>query len=111
MSEQPSSSHSAMENWREEKQAAYLYRLVAQREQDEEKTRLFLALAQAAETQAAIWARKLQEAGIPFPGELELTTRIRIVAWLIKVLGPRAIRPILAAMKVRGLSIYSPGMI
>ncbi|MFQ5487425.1 MAG: VIT1/CCC1 transporter family protein [Gammaproteobacteria bacterium] len=100
-----------LENWREEKQAAYLYRLVAQREQDEEKARLFLALAQAAETQAAIWARKLQEAGIPIPGQLELTPRIRIVAWLIKVFGPRAIRPILAAMKVRGLSIYSPGMI
>ncbi len=99
--------HAPLENWREEKQAAYLYRLVAQRERDPDKGRLFLALAQAAESQAAIWERKLREMGATVPDELELTPRIRIVAWLIEALGPRAIRPILAAMKVRGLSVYS----
>ncbi len=98
-----------LENWREEKQAAYLYRLVATRERDENKARLFRALAEAAEAQAAIWARQLEASGAAVPERLELTPRIRIVAWLIRVLGPRAIRPVLAAMKVRGLSVYSAG--
>ncbi|HHH35721.1 MAG TPA: hypothetical protein ENK48_02700 [Gammaproteobacteria bacterium] len=99
-----------LENWREEKQAAYLYRLVAEREQDRDKARLFLALADAADAQAQIWAGKLEELGAGTPERLELTPRIRIVAWLIRAFGPRAILPVLAAMKVRGLSVYtSPG--
>ncbi len=99
----------SLENWREEKQAAYLYLLVAEREQDEAKARLFRALARAAESQAEIWAREIEQAGGRVPERLELTPRIRIVAWLIRTFGPRAIRPVLAAMKVRGLSVYSGG--
>ncbi len=102
---------SYQENWNEEKQSAVLYRLVAAKEHDEEKSKMFIALARAAEEQACIWEKKIRVEGGTVPGENKLTIRTRIVSWLIKVLGPRAIRPVLAAMKVRGLSVYSAGML
>ncbi|HFQ91865.1 MAG TPA: hypothetical protein ENK29_03200 [Chromatiales bacterium] len=102
---------SNLENWQEEKQSAVLYRLVAAREPDEEKSRMFIALARAAEEQARLWEEKMREEGGTLPETFKLTPRTRIVAWLIKLLGPRTIRPVLAAMKVRGLSVYSSAML
>src|SRR5207247_9966236 len=57
-----------------------------------------------AEGQAAIWAKNAGLASVPaFVPDL----RTRIVAGLVRRYGPRAMRGILAAMKVRGLSVYS----
>ena len=102
---------SCLENWREEMQSAYFYRLVAAKETAAEKARMFAALADAAEAQAQIWAAQIRADGDPVPAVLTMNLRVRIVAWLIRILGPRAIRPVLAAMKVRGLSVYSAGMV
>ena len=102
---------SSLENWQEEKQSAYLYRLVAARETAPEKIRMFNALADAAEAQGRIWAAQIHANGGSVPASLTINLRVRLVAWLIRVLGPRAIRPVLAAMKVRGLSVYSAGMV
>lgn len=95
------------ENWAEEKRSAYLYRVMAEVEDDPAKISLFNALARAADTQAGLWADRMREDGEPPPGRLSLTARLRVVAWMIRRIGPRAIRPVLAAMKVRGLSVYS----
>lgn len=92
-----------IENWREEKQAAWIYAHIAARESDPDRRELFQSLQKAAEEQAAIWAQKLDAA----PPEFHPGTRARIVAWTLRVLGPRAIRPVLAATKVRGLSVYN----
>jgi len=96
-----------IENWIEEKQSAWLYRVMADNESDENLERMFTALANAAESQALLWQKKLQENNIVLPDEFRPAQRARFVAWLIRKLGPRAIKPILAAMKVRGLSVYS----
>jgi VIT1/CCC1 family predicted Fe2+/Mn2+ transporter len=40
------------------------------------------------------------------PGEFHPQLRSRLVAWLVRRLGPRALKPVLAAMKLRGLSAY-----
>src|SRR5213594_1763295 len=61
-------------------------------------------MAQSAEGQAAIWAKNAGLASVPaFVPDL----RTRLVAGLVRRYGPRAMRGILAAMKVRGLSVYS----
>ncbi len=102
---------SLIENWREEKQSAWLYRAVVEAEPDPTKKALFVALAAAAESQADIWQQRLRTEAGTVPGEFHPSQRARLVKRLIRILGPRAIRPVLAAMKVRGVSVYSDGRI
>lgn len=93
-------------SWREERQSAWLYRRLAQSETDREKQRLFLALADTAEVQAGIWAGQIMDQGREIP-TFKPSLRARAVAALATRLGPRRIRPVLSAMKVRGMSIYN----
>lgn len=96
----------ARDSWHEEMQSAWLYRVVAEVERDTHKSALFTALAAAAAEQARIWARQMSADGEGVPTEFVPTRRARLVASLLRRLGPRAIRPVLAAMKVRGISVY-----
>ena len=90
----------ALKSWHEELQSAWLYRIIASAESDPKIAAMFNALAGAAEAQGAIWARA-QTAALPL---FKPSVRARIVARLVRRVGPRAIKPILASMKVRGLS-------
>jgi VIT1/CCC1 family predicted Fe2+/Mn2+ transporter len=90
--------------WHYEKESAWLYLRVAAAEPDPRKSRLFLQLAAAAEEQAAKW---LSGSGHNPDRVFLPTLRARIVAQLIRRFGPRSLRPVLAAMKLRGLSLYS----
>jgi vacuolar iron transporter family protein len=92
----------ALTRWRSEKTAAYLSTAVAAAEPDPAKASLFREMAQAAEDQAGILARELSQTPVFTP-----SVRARLTAWLIHTLGPRAMRPILSASKVRGVSVYS----
>jgi len=97
---------SALDSWQEEKQSSWLYRLLANAEPDAGKRRLFEQLATAAESQAGIWLTQIKQQGGVEPA-FRLTRRARVVGFLITHLDPRLLRPVLAAMKVRGLSVYS----
>src|SRR6185369_5627916 len=93
----------AADSWYHEKESAWLYGVVAAAEADSRKRDLFLKLAAAAEEQAACWlATRPELKPVFFPA-----LRARVVARLVKRLGPRRLRPVLAAMKLRGLSVYS----
>ncbi len=91
-------------NWRFEKQSAYLYRILARKEKDPKRSHLFARLAEEAEKQAAIWEGQLT-AGIAKTVFIP-SFRTRFTGWLIGLTGPRAIKGILSAMKVRGMSVY-----
>src|SRR6266702_4724170 len=93
-----------VDNWYHEKESAWLYLQVAAAEADPRKSRLFLQLAATAEHQAAEW---ITASGQSPDRTFIPTVRARIVARLIRRFGPRSLRPVLAAMKLRGLSIYS----
>jgi VIT1/CCC1 family predicted Fe2+/Mn2+ transporter len=93
-------------SWREERQSAWLYRRLAESEPEPEKQKLFIALAETAEVQAGIWASQIRDGGREVP-EFHPSLRARAVAALAARLGPRRIRPVLSAMKVRGMSIYN----
>lgn len=101
------SGAAAREGWADEMRSAYLYRAVADAEQGTRRERLFRDLAGEAESQAAIWAEKARADGAAVPAPFAPDRRARLVAALVRRHGPRALRPILAAMKVRGLSVYS----
>ena len=92
---------SGLESWREEKQSAWLYRELAACEPDARIADLFRALGTAAERQSASWQ---PESGSLPP--FAPSARARIAVRLARVLGPRRVRPMLAALKVRGLSVY-----
>lgn len=92
-----------LERWTEEKTAAWLATAIAAVESDPRKKHLFAALAKAAEEQAAILAKDFPAS----PPAFTPSTRAQVVGWLIRNAGPRRIRPVLAAMKVRGISIYT----
>ncbi len=94
------------DSWREEKQSAYLYQIMAGVEADPAKSALFSGLAREAGNQADVWRRKIIESGKEVPAEYKPTIRARLVGMLIRRLGPRRIRPVLAAVKVRGISVY-----
>jgi VIT1/CCC1 family predicted Fe2+/Mn2+ transporter len=96
-----------LEGWREEKNSAYLYAVVAEAEAGTTRAALFLELAQQAEKQAAIWERHARAAGVTVPDRFAPGARTRFVAQLVRALGPRRVRGVLAAMKVRGMSLYT----
>lgn len=95
-----------LEHWRDEMRSALLYRVLAEAEKGTSREALFTDLARAAERQGAIWAEAASHGGEALP-VLAPGLRVRIAALLIRRLGPRRIRPVLAALKVRGLSVYS----
>ncbi|HXC40308.1 MAG TPA: VIT1/CCC1 transporter family protein [Burkholderiales bacterium] len=87
----------------EELRSAYLYRIIAETERGTAREALFRELAESAEQQASIWAVSNGAATPVFIPDL----RTRIVAMLVRRYGARAMRGVLGAMKVRGMSIYS----
>ena len=96
------------QSWFEERQSAWLYRAVAAAEPDARRSALFGKLAEAAERQAAHWEAEAAREGTALPA-FAPTARARIVSSLVRGLGPRRLLPALAAMKVRGLSVYTRG--
>jgi vacuolar iron transporter family protein len=95
-----------VDSWYHEKESAWLYRQVAGAETDPKKRELFLKLATAAEQQAARWLLlREQQPGAATP-IFTPSLRARIVARLLAHFEARSLRPVLAAMKLRGLSIY-----
>ena len=93
----------SMDGAEDELRSAYLYRVVAEEERGTVRASLFKEMAQSAEGQARIWADKSDR---PLPVYVP-DMRTRLVAALVRRFGPKAMRSVLAAMKVRGMSLYS----
>jgi VIT1/CCC1 family predicted Fe2+/Mn2+ transporter len=85
--------------------AAYLYRVVADSEPEPRKKRLFTQLASEAEQQARHWASDLAARGFA-PRAFTPPVRARLIALLVRLLGPQRLTHALAAMKVRGMAVY-----
>ncbi|MGH8727806.1 MAG: VIT1/CCC1 transporter family protein, partial [Burkholderiales bacterium] len=83
----------------------YLYRVLAGTEISA-RSGLFRELAADAEAQALLWEKKIRETNGSFPARYSPDLRSRIVAALVRRFGIRRMRVVLAAMKVRGMSLY-----
>lgn len=94
-------------SWTEEQRSAFLYRACAEAEGGSRQGELFERLAGEAEAQSAIWRAQITARGHPPPPPYAPDARTRLVATLVRAAGPRRLRPVLAAMKVRGMAIYS----
>jgi VIT1/CCC1 family predicted Fe2+/Mn2+ transporter len=95
-----------LESWHEEQRSAFLYRVCAEAEAGTTRAELFRRLAGEAEAQAAIWRAQLTARGKAAPAPYLPDARTRFVAALVRRLGPRRLKAVLAAMKVRGMAIY-----
>lgn len=94
-----------------ELESAYLYRVLATSEKQPRVREMFAGLAAAAEQQAKIWARAAGEIPGAQLAPFVPSARARLVARLIRRFGGKALRPILAAKKVRGLSVWTAPMV
>ena len=90
----------AVDAWREEMRCAHLYRAIASAEAGTPREQFFRGLADEARARAA------KQAGPDLPARFEPDLRTRIVERLVRRFGPRATQGILAAMHLRGLSVY-----
>lgn len=93
-------------NWREEQRSALLYRVCAEAESGNVRAKLFQRLAGEAEARSAIWRAQLTARGNPPPPPYVPDSRTQLVVRLVRWLGPRRMKPVLAAMKLRGMAVY-----
>lgn len=93
------------ENLAEEVNAAYLYRVAADLEDDKTISRVYLRLAETEERHAALWQEHLELAGAqipkPSPGG-----RARVLAWLARRLGPGVLTQVMASTEMSGRTMY-----
>ena len=87
--------------WRDEMTASWLTAAIARAEKDKARATIFEKLAAESARQAELIAPSPAPAFGP-------SLRARSVAALAHLLGPRRIRPLLSAAKVRGVSLYDP---
>lgn len=95
-----------IDRWLQEKRAAYLYSIVADMERRNAREPVFRELARAAEKQAILSQRTVEQAGGSVPETYRPDWRARLVARLVRRFGPRPLLGVLTAMKVRGMSLY-----
>lgn len=96
----------ALKSWKEEKQSAYMYRALANIDTNSVHKKLFLELSTLAEKQAAIWGKQLEAENHEIPSHYHPGLRVHLILGLVRCFGPRAMKVALAAMKVRGMSVY-----
>lgn len=96
----------AYQNWKEEKNSVYLYEVIAGYEKNPEYKKLFQELAKVADNQAGIWEKEILQSKKTL-AQFKPDFRTRLVAWLVKPFGPKKLRFILSAMKVRGMAVYN----
>lgn len=94
-------------NWWEEKRSAYMYSVMAATENNLLHKKLFSNLREAAEKQALIWEQRMRNQQITAPAEFTPDFRTRIIASLIKLFGAERLHNMLAAMKIRGMSVFT----
>lgn len=97
-----------LERWHEETQSAWLYDRLASCEPQPAQAELYKQLAHTARQQAGILEGDVKQAGMVLPA-FQPTARARMVAGLARASTPERIKPMLAALKIRGLSAYGRG--
>ena len=94
-----------IENWRDEIDAAYLYRALARHERSEDRTEILQEMAKGEDHHAEIMAARLQEMAVPLPKH-RVGLRVRVLALLARVFGTGAVLPIVESFEADQLGAY-----
>ena len=97
--------HAFEHHWQDEADAAFLYRVLASKEEDTKKKSLYLKLAEVEDRHVEIWAKLLSEHGRPM-GQHRPSARTRLLATLGKLRGPQFLLPMLLAEEGREVKAY-----
>lgn len=91
-------------NLQDEVDNAFLYAVMAEREENVQLSALYRRLEATERRHADFWAKRLQAAGEP--ARLLPSRRARILAWLARRFGPSLVLPSLAATEWNGQADY-----
>jgi vacuolar iron transporter family protein len=92
-------------NFNDEINAAYLYRVAADLEEDSTISGVYARLAEVEDRHANLWEGKLKEAGAPVPTR-DPSMRSRILAWLARRMGPSVLAQVMASTEMSGRTMY-----
>lgn len=92
-------------NLQAETEGAALYRALAAAEKNEQRAAIFRQLAEAETHHAAYWAQKLRDAGIE-PGRQPVSFRTKLLIWLVRHFGVRAVLPLMASLELQDQGMY-----
>jgi VIT1/CCC1 family predicted Fe2+/Mn2+ transporter len=95
-----------LENWREERNSAFIYQALSEIEQDPRVAEVYRRMSAVEIRHAEQWAQKYHEGGGKLPA-FQPALRTRLLLWLAKRLGPSAILPSLQAMEKDGTANYT----
>jgi VIT1/CCC1 family predicted Fe2+/Mn2+ transporter len=92
-------------NYQGEVDGVELYRLLASAEKDPQRAQIFLDLSETEKGHRKHWADKLRAAGVD-PGDPGPSLRVRVLVFLARRFGPRAVLPMVSAMESSGFDDY-----
>ena len=104
-SDPPRADESWDEHYRDERDAAFLYRALAAVEPTRERRELFEKLAIVEDRHAERWRQLFAESGRPLPA-YTTASRTRLLAWIAKRFGPSVILPMMLAEEGREVQAY-----
>ena len=104
-SERPQADESWDEHYTDERDAAFLYRALAQAEQDQQRRELFERLAVVEDQHVARWQTLFAEAQRPLPS-YATSRRTRLLAWVARQFGPSSVLPLILAEEGREVQAY-----
>jgi VIT1/CCC1 family predicted Fe2+/Mn2+ transporter/rubrerythrin len=93
------------EHYRDERDAAFLYRRLASAEQDATRRDLFERLAVVEDRHVARWEELFRDGGRPLPS-YRTAARTRALAWVATRFGPNAVLPLILAEEGREVQAY-----
>ena len=93
------------EHYADERDAAYLYRSLAEVEKDEERRTLFEKLAVVEDRHAERWEELFREGGRPLPA-YATALRTRALAWMARRFGTGLVLPLMLAEEGREVQAY-----
>ena len=97
--------HSFEHHWQDEADAAYLYRILAAAEPDQNKKDVYSRLAEAEDRHVVVWGDLMTSHGHP-PKKFEPSGRAKLLARIGKVFGPGFLLPMLLQEEGREVKAY-----
>jgi vacuolar iron transporter family protein len=103
--DRPQADESWDEHYRDERDAAYLYRALSTVETDAERKQLFAKLAVVEDRHAERWEELFTQSGRPLP-HYSTAPRTRLLAWVARHFGTSVILPLMLAEEGREVQAY-----
>lgn len=101
----PQADDSWNEHYRDERDAAYLYRALAAVEPNHDRKQLFERLAAVEDRHAERWRELFAQSGRPLPA-YRTAARTRLLAWIAKRFGSSVVLPLMLAEEGREVQAY-----